>query len=211
MLKSFIKSGLILLLGLIMCSCGGSSIKIDPNLSPEEKEAVVKTEKSLPHGDKMVNYTIVKSTLPLALLDQEYKNMRDQVFKYRLDYINCMKRGLEAPAQKNLENLAQIQNIILEKSAALESASPQYIFVLAEVKERTRRDGKVSAFIAIYDSSTLQQTDLIQITTPIFKNAEMVTEALDGTLANPETFSNNPSELNSSNPIVNFILHSNPK
>ncbi|MCH5224689.1 MAG: hypothetical protein J1D77_01775 [Muribaculaceae bacterium] len=197
-------------IGITSCG-GGSSASSDPNLNAQEREVVVKTEKSLPKGDKLENYKIVTSSLPLALLDDEYKSTRDQVFKARLDYINCIKRGLDSHAQKNLETLQEIQKQIGEKEENLKSTSPNYIFVLAEVKERTRRDGKLSGFIAIYDPENLEQVDLVQVTTPLYKNAEMMTEALDGTLADPATFSKDPSELTSSNPVVEFILRSNPK
>lgn len=196
------------LMGLILASCGGGSVKIDPNLSPEERQAVVKTEKSLGKGAQIESYEVVKAKLPLALLDNEYKSLRDDAYKARLDYRTNMTRGLQQVAQKNLETLQNIQNIILEKSASLESQSPEYIFVLANVKEKTRRDGKLSGYIAVYDPSNLEQVDLIQVTTPLYNNAVMVTEASNGTLCNLEQ---NIENLKSSNPVVSFILNSNPK
>ena len=195
-------------LSLAFISCGGSSVKIDPNLSSEEIQAVVKTEKSLPRDAKIESYEVVKSTLPLALLENEYRNLRDQVNKAKIDYRTNITRGLQQVAQKNIETLQSIQNVIIEKAANIESSSPEYIFVLANVKERGRRDGKHTGYIAIYDPTTLEGVDLIQVTTPLYNNAIMITEALDGTLINP---SQNNENLKSINPVVNFILNSDPK
>ena len=79
---------------------------------------------------------------------------------------------------------------------------------MANVKEKERRDGHSTGIIAIYDQTNLEQVDLIQVTTPLYNNAVMVTEALSGTLVNPGQDKEN---LKSDNPVVNFILHSHPK
>ena len=199
---------IVCLFVILMTSCGGRTVKIDPNLSPKEAQAVVKTEKSLSRGTKIESYQVVKSKLPLALLDNEYKNLRDQVYKARIDYRTNMTRSLQQVAQKNIETLQNIQDIIIEKFSNLESTSPEYIFVLADVKEKERRDGKLSGYIAVYDPANLEQIDLIQVTTPLYNNAVMVTEAINGTLINPNQDIEN---IKSSNPVVNFILNSNPK
>ena len=204
--SGFLKTGLVWLT-LAFVSCG-SSVKIDPALSSEEAKAVVKTENSLPRSTKIESYEVVKSTLPLALLDNEFKNLRDQANKARIDYRTNMTRGLQQVAQNNLETLKNIQNIIIEKSVNLASSSPEYIFVLANVKEKERRDGHSTGIIAIYDQTNLEQVDLIQVTTPLYNNAVMVTEALSGTLVNPDQ---DKEILKSDNPVVNFILHSHPK
>lgn len=191
-----------------LASCGTGSVKTDPNMNADEVQVVKKTQNSLPRGAKIDSYEVVKSVLPLALLENEYKNLRDQANKARVDYRTNMTRGLQQIADKNIETLQNIQTVIMEKSSELDSVSPEYIFVLANVKERERRDGKLSGFIAIYDLKNLDQVDLIQITTPLYNNAVMVTEALDGNLVNPNQDDYN---LKSTNPVVNFILNSNPK
>lgn len=193
---------------MMAVSCSINSVKIDQTLSKEEAQAVVNTEKSLPRSAKIESYEVVKLKLPLSLLESEYKSYRDQVNKARIDYRTNMTRGLKQVAEKNIETLINIQNAIVEKSGSIESSSPEYIFVLANVKERERKDGKLSGYIAVYDQTNLEQVDLIQITTPLYNNAVMVTEALDGTLADPNQDIQN---IKSSNPIVNFILKSNPK
>lgn len=195
---------------LIMGSCGGS-VKIDPNLSKEEVQAVEMTEKSLSRGDKIENYKVVKGKLPLALLETEYKSYRDQVYKAQIDYVNCVKRGLDDAAQKNLGTLEAIQQSIVENSKNLEAQSPEYIFVLADVKERSRKDGNLTGFISVFDTSTLQQVDLIQVTTPLYKNAIMITQALEGTLANPAKADPSPTDLHPENQVVQFIFSSHPK
>lgn len=195
---------------LFMASCGGS-MKIDNNLSSDEAKAVVATEKSLPRGVKIESYEVVKSKLPLALLESEYKNMRDKINKAQIDYKTNMTRGLQEVAQKNLETIKNCQVEIAEKAANLNATSPEYIFVLASVKESQRKDGKLTGVITIFDPSTLEKVDFIQVTTPLFNNAVMVTKALEGSLANPtDNFLSNEN-LESTNPVVNFILHSNPK
>lgn len=193
---------------MFFASCGGGSVKIDPNLSAEEARAVVATEKSLPRTCVIESYEVVKSKLPLALMDTEYKSLRDQANKARIDYRTNMTRGLQQVAEKNIETLRNIQNTIVEKSSDLEASSPEYIFVLANVKERERRDGKLTGYIAIYEPANLEQLDLIQVTSPLYNNAVMVTEALAGTLTDPQPDNEN---LQSTNPVVNFVLHSSPK
>lgn len=198
----------VMVLTLAFTSCGSGTGKLDPNLSSEEAKAVVKTEKSLPRGATIESYEVYKSTLPLALLTDEYKNLRDQANKARIDYRTNITRGLHQVAEKNIETLQNIQNTIIEKNDNLESSSPEYIFILANVKERERRDGNLSGYIAVYDPTNLDQVDMIQVTTPLYNNAVMVTEALNGTLINPSQDNEN---LKSKNPVVNFILNSRPK
>lgn len=195
---------------LLFVACGGSSVKIDDNLSSEEAQVVIKTEKSLPRGSKIESYQVVKSKLPLAMMDGPYKTYRDQANKARIDYRTNITRGLDQVAQKNLETLQNIQSQIVEKASNLETTSPEFIFVLANVKEKSRRDGNLTAYISVFDAQNLQQDDLVQVTTPLYNNAVMITEALNGKLSepNPETAAEN---LSSSNPVVNFILQSNPK
>lgn len=212
MKKLISKSLLALLVGIGLTSCGGGgAAKLDPNMSDRDRKVVEKTEKSLSRGDVIENVSVVTCKLPLALLEPEYKGTRDQVNKARLDYVNCLKRGLEQPAQKQLQILSEIQKGIVEKNANLSGTSPDYIFVLADVKERSRRDGNLSGYIAVYDASNLEEVDLIQVTKPLYNNAVMVTEALQGSLDNPDTFSQDSANVKSDNPVVNFILQSHPK
>lgn len=162
----------------------------------------------MPKSAKIESYEVVKAKLPLALLDVEYKNLRDQANKACIDYHTNITRGLKQVAQKNIETLQSIQELIIEKSVELESSSPEYLFVLANVKEKERNDKKLSGFIAVYDPVSLDQVDLIQVTKPLYNNAVMMTEALSGDLVNPDQ---DKDTITSDNPIVNFILHSNPK
>lgn len=195
-------------IGLTLLSCSGGSVKTDSNLNSDQSLVVIKTEKSLPRGAKIESYDVVNEKLPLALLEEEYKNLRDQANKARIDYRTNITRGLPQVAQKNIETLRNIQTTIKEKSSELEASSPEYIFVLANVKERDRKDGQFTGFIAIFDSATLEKVDLIQVTTPLYNNAVIVTEALDGTLEDPTQENKN---VKSSNLVVNFILNSRPK
>lgn len=210
-MKNFItQSILVLSMSVITVSCGRSSVKINPDLNETEVECVLKTENSLSRTDKIENYTVVYSTLPLSLLESEYKDFRDQVYKARLDYINCIKRGLEQPAQKQLDILKQIQDIILEKDSIINATSPEFLFVLAEVKENTRRDGNLTGYIAVFDPTTLEKVDLLQVTTPLYNNAVMMTEAINGTLADSQYVNQSSGKMQSANPVVNFILQSHP-
>lgn len=210
-MKRFVVAGVVSLLLVMMSGCGGGSVKFDSGMSEQDREAVLKTKSSLSSGDKMESFSVVTSKLPLALLEPEYKSVRDEVNKAKLDYINCLKRGLDGPAQQKLEILKQVQTTIQEKDSSINVGSGEYIFVLADVKERTRRDGNLTGFIAVYDPETLEQVDFMQVTTPLYNNAVMMTEALEGRLADPKYFTENPSELTSNNPVVSFILRSNPK
>lgn len=196
------------LIALIFSACGGS-VKIDENLSPEETQAVRKTESALPAGTKLQNYEVVKAKLPLALLADEYKSFRDDAYKARLDYRTNVTRNLPQIAEKNLQTLKTIQSEIINKDSSLNAQSPEYIFVLADVKERERRDGNLTAFIAVFDPENVEQVDFVQVTKPLYNNAVMVTEALDGTLANPDPA--DEANLKSENPVVNFILKGSPK
>ena len=197
-----------IIIGIMLSSCGKSSVKIDPNLSPEETQAVINTDRSLPADAQIESYQVVKSTLPLEMMEKEYKTFRDEANKARIDYRTNMTRGLQQVAKKNLETLENIQNTIREKSSNINASSPEYIFVLANVKEAERKDGALTGYIAIYDKSNLEQVGLIQVTTPLYNNAVMVTQALDGTLIDP---SHDNENLKSSNPVANFILNTNPK
>lgn len=193
----------------IVSSCGNNHVKIDENLSREEAEIVIKTEKSLPRGSKILSYQVVNNTLPLALLDSEYKSFRDKANKARIDFRTNSARGLTSAAQNNLTTLKNIQSDIVKRDSDLMAQSPEYFFVLAEISERQRKDGNNTGIIAIFDPDNLEQVDLLQVTQPLYNNAVMVTEALNGTLANPTP--ENIENLKSNNPIVNFILRSHPK
>lgn len=206
-MKSKIKYFVIIILTGILIGCSNGS-KFEVQFSGDELKAVQITEKSLPRGAKIEDCQVVKGKLPLALLETEYKSVRDKVNKARLDYRSCITRGLNAAAQKNVETLQEIQNMIRAKSEALESTSSDYIFVLAKVRERAAN--KDFGYITVFDSKTLEKVDLIQVTTPIFNNAVMATEALDGTLSDPSA-NTDISSLKSKNPIVEFILGCNPK
>lgn len=208
-MKNEIKCLMVISLMMIFMGCGNGS-KIEENFSGDDLKAVQITERSLPRGAKIEDCQVVKSKLPLALLETEYKSVRDKVNKARLDYRSCITRGLNEAANKNVETLVEIQNMILEKSKALESASTEYLFVLAKVKERSTNINGLYGYIAIFDSKTLEKVDIMQVTTPLFNNAVMLTEALDGTLSDPSAIYDSTS-LNSNNPIVKFILGCNPK
>ena len=209
-MNNFAKLLISLLCVFCLSGCGGSSVKIDSSLTKEEAQAVKITEKLLPSGGKIQEYEIITEKLPLAILDEEYKNVRDQVNKARLDYRTCMVRGLEQSAQKNVAILENIQATLIEKIADIETSSPDYLFVLAKVKERNRKDGKLTGVIAIFEPTTLEQVDFIQVTTPLYNNAVMMTQAQKGTLADPDSGSNTEA-LTSSDPVINFILTSDPK
>lgn len=197
------------ILAAIFMGCGNGS-KFDGNFSGDELKAVQITEKSLPRGAKIEDCKVVKAKLPLALLDTEFKSVRDNVNKARLDYRACITRGLNEAAQKNVETLAEIQNLILEKSETLESASPEYLFVLVKVRERSATKEDVFGYIAVFDPKTMEKVDIIQVTTPVFNNAVMVTEALDGTLSDPAS-NGDIATLKTDSPIVEFILSCTPK
>ena len=194
---------------LLFMGCNNSS-KFEGNFNGDTLKAVQITEKSLPRGTKIEDCKVVKGKLPLALMETEYKSVRDKVNKARLDYRSCVTRGLNAAAQKNVETLVEIQNLIRDKSEALESTSPEYLFVLAKVKERSAKKDGNYGYIAVFDSNTLEKVDLMQVTTPLFNNAVMVTEALDSTLSDP-TSNVAVTSLKSKNPIVEFIMSCNPK
>lgn len=194
---------------LMLTACSRSSVKIDDSLTPQQAKAVLTTEQSLSSGDEIVDYKVVEGTLPLAMLESEYKGVRDRVNKARIDYRTNITRNLQSVAQQNLATLTEIQSMIVEKDSALTAMSPQYIFVLAQVNEKSRRDGNTTGFIGIYDAENVQQLDFVQVTTPLYNNAVMVAEALNGTLVNPNPEA--PDALETSNPVVDFILHSSPK
>lgn len=191
----------------IGCSNGS---KFEGNFSGNDLKAVKLTEKSLPGGAVMEDCRVVTEKLPLALLDTEYKSVRDKVNKARIDYRTCMTRGLDAAALKNVETLVEIQNLIQDKSRSLKASSPEYLFVLAKARESSAGKEGIYGYIGVFDPHTLEQVDFIQVTTPLLNNAVMQTEALNGTLANP-TANSDGSSLKSDNPIVEFILSCTPK
>lgn len=209
-MKNLIKNIGSIIFIVIFISCSNNS-KFEGNFSGDELKAVKITEKSLPRGAKIEDIQVVKEKLPLALMETEYKSVRDRVYKARLDYRACMTRGLNAAAQKNAETLVEIQNIIREKAETLESASPQYLFVLAKTKERaSNNEEKLFGYIAVFDSNTLEKVDFMPVTTPLYNNAVMIAEALNGTLSNPSSTGDSES-LKIENPVVQFIVNCTPK
>lgn len=208
-MNNFIKSfvGVILLMTAVSC---GSGSRFEGQFSGDELKAVKITQKSLPRGARIEDCRVVKAKLPLALMEPQYKSVRDKAFKARLDYRSCITRGLEAAAQKNEETLAEIQNLICDKSESLESTSPEYLFVLAKVKEPSAIKEGLYGYIGVFDIETMEKVDIIQVTTPLYNNAVMVTEALNGTLSNPMS-NGDTTSLKVENPIVEFILGCTPK
>lgn len=207
-MKNNLKSILCLILTAVLIGCGKTS-NFENQFSGDDLKAVLIMEKSLPRGSRIEECKVVKGKLPLACMETEYKLIRDEAYKARLDYRACVTRGLESAAKKNVDLLVELQNTIREKSESLNSSSPEYLFVLAKVKERTGKSG-LSGYITILDAKTLEKVKTLQVTTPLYNNAVMVTEALNGTLANP-TYTGDASSVKSDNPIVNFILSCNPK
>ena len=198
-----------IILMVMFVGCGNGS-KFEDNFSGDDLKAVKITEKSLPRGAKIEECQVVKGKFPLALMDTEYKSVRDKVNKARLDYRSCVTRGLNEAAQKNAATLEEVQNLIREKSKTLEAASPEYLFVLAKVKERSANKDGLFGYIGVFDSKTMEKVDIIQVTTPVFNNAVMATEAVDGTLGDPAS-TGDATSLKSDNPIVEFILGCTPK
>lgn len=208
-MKNILSAFGILILMLISLSCNNTS-KFEERFSGKELKAVLLTEKSLPHGAKIEDCKVIQGKLPLALLQNEYKSVRDNVNKARLDYRTCLTRGLNTAAQKNVDMLNEIQMLIQEKSQSLEASSQEFIFVMATVKERSTNKNVLTGYIAVFDPETLEKVDFIQVNRPLYNNAVMVTEALNGTLSDP-TANDETESLKSDNPIVNFILGCEPK
>lgn len=209
-MKSFTKILGITILMFTLFGCSKGS-KFDDKFSGDDLKAVKITEKLLPKGAEIEDCEVVRGKLPLALLEDKYKNTRDLVNKARIDYRTCMTRGLNDAAQKNVETLAKTQDQIREKSRSLEESSPEHMFVLAKVKEkRSNNKEGLTGYIAVFDAGTLEKVDMMQVTTPLYNNAVMVTEALNGRLADPSSGAESTS-LKSDNPVVAFILGCTPK
>lgn len=194
---------------VLLVGCGNSS-KFEGQYSGEDLKAVLITEKSLPRGAKIEDCKVVRGKLPLALMESEYKSIRDKVNKTRLDYRSCLTRGLDAAAQKNAKALADIQTLIQEKSISLASTSPEYLFVLANVEERGASNRGPVGYITVFDPESMEKVDMMQVTRPLYNNAVMVTEAINGALSDPVA-TTDAASLKCDNPVVEFILGCNPK
>ena len=214
MMKGFLRTGYVTIMTLLLASCVKSSVQLDPDLTENEKKAVLATEKSVSHLGSITEYEVFTAKVPAAMFDDKFKPYRDAVYKAALDYRACMTRGLDMAAQQQVERLETYQSDVVALAEEIEGASPEYLIVLAEVKEKRRNEGKVTGVVAVFDPSIMQMVEWREVTTPLVNNALMIAEAEDGMLV--ECSINTPVDNSAiiskiANPVVRFILKVDPK
>lgn len=200
----------ILILGLTMSSCTGVKVKIDPNLSPEEAEAVKITAQTIERDAVLESYQVVTGSFPLALADDALKSYRDELNKARIDYRTCLTRGLQEAADKNLTKIEDLQTILQNSIAENSKMSDKYIIVLAKIKEKKRDDGKTTGLITVFEQNPVKMVERKEITTPVVNNAVMIYQAEKGILVE-STVKETPNEITATDPIMEFILSCDAK
>lgn len=200
---------LSLLIAFGMASC---SSNIAPNDNTQEGKAVKFVKKQLKKNGKLLDYQIVNGQLPAEVMADEFKAYRDAVFKARLDYRACEVRGLKAAMEQNIAKIEKCQELVKEKAEELTKAQAdsEHLIVLATVEEKGRAGKFQSHLIAVFHPETLELEKWLPITTPVKNNAIMIVNAQNGTLLNADE---DPESLTgkTEDPVVQFILRSNPK
>ena len=214
MKKLFALFSLITVLALTSCGGGGNASE-DAALSPKERDAVRHVRKHIGKGEKLLSYEIAEGPMPVELMTDEYKRYRDDVFKAGLDYVNCLKRGLEEPAMKQAQKIQRIQEEIIVKTHEWreEQGTSTYLFVLANVLDPKSSEHPQYKLIAVFNPVTMQNDFWLPLTTPFVNNAAMILNAENGTLFE---YATNPDHdtaalaQNVENPVLNFIFSADP-
>lgn len=203
---------------LILTACAGSGSNTtndDADLSPKERDALRHVKRHLNKKEKLVDYEFVEGPMPVELMTDEYKRYRDDVYKTGLDYVNCIKRGLEEAAQDKATKLLRYQEEIIVKTHEWEQeqGTSEYLFVLATVEDTGKPDKPISKWIAVFNPVTMQRDFMFPLTTPFVNNASMILSAENGSLFEYATDpAYNAAALTQSlnNPILNFIFDADP-
>ena len=203
-----------MLLAIIFASCGGGGVAIDdPNLTTTERDAVKHFKEHLPRKETLVAYQAYEGPMPVELMTDYFKGMRDDVNKAGLDYVNCVKRGLQEQAEKQVSKIQRYQEEILVKSTewSQEQGTSEYAFVMADVKDRT--SSQIKKVIAVYNKATMQKDFELPLTKPFVNNASMILNANNGTLFEYATDPNHDTAALAAqvtNPVLKFIFEADP-
>lgn len=199
---------------LIISSCS-SNPGIPINENTAEGKALKTVKKQLKRHGVLVSYEIINGQLPIELNSDNFKKYRDAVYKASLDYRSCKVRNLKAGMEKAINTIETCQVEVKDKVEAMVQTNDKtdYLIVLATAKEKGNLHGN-SSYIAVFNPETMNMEKWITITTPIQNNAILISNAMSDHLMQygMEMNQNLDSLANTvNNPIVKFILKSNPK
>ena len=196
---------------LILTACGGKNESADQNLTPLQNQAVTYVKKHLNKGDKLESYQVVEEPMPASILEQPFLNFRNIVFKAGLDYQSCKTRGLEGGMKTAEEKLVNARTQIIETENFLTQniGSSNSVIVLAKVKTPRSHDGNLQSLVAVFDPSTMENTEWIPVTTPVQNNVALVICANDSTLFEYAREQNHETKMLAakvSDPVLKFVL-----
>lgn len=205
------KKPLILILAfvaLIISSCTGGA----PTDGGAEAIALYYVKSQLKRTAEVTDYTMLTAPLSPAVNADAFKAYRDAVNKARLDYSTCQVRGIQMGMDKALATIESAQTDVKALADQLSLADTvNHVIVLATLKENS---GLTSQLIAVFNPSTIEPELWLPVTTPVQNNAILIANALHGTLLDyAMTPAQNLDSLAATvaDPVVQFILRSNPK
>lgn len=199
-----------LLVFMLLGACGNNNNnETDNNLDPKERDAVRHVRNHLKKGEKLTGFEIVEGPMPAEMMTDKYKGYRDKVNKEGLDYINCVKRGLEKQAFEKQDKIREYQDEIQNSVAQWrqEQGTSKFMFVLGEVSNLSKN--QQYRLIAVFNPVTMQTDFFMPVTKPFVNNAEMILSAMEGKLFDYATDPDHDVKTlikETTDPIVKFII-----
>ena len=149
--------------------------------------------------------------MPVAILEQPFLNLRNDVFKAGLDYRTCQTRGLTAAMEMQEQKLEEARHQILTTEKVLEEnvGMDESVIALAKVKSSKSVSGELQSLIVVFDPQTMEPREWIWVTAPVQNTVALVTCANDNTLAEYAKEQNHDSAILASkvsDPVLKFAL-----
>ncbi|MCH5175867.1 MAG: hypothetical protein J1F40_08265 [Prevotellaceae bacterium] len=203
------KTSILALAALTLASCTGGA----PTEGGAEALALYHVKSSLGRTAEVIDHQTLTAHLPPAVKADAFKGYRDAVNKARLDYSTSQVRGIQMGMDKALATIETCQTDIAAITRTMaQNDTTTHLIILATLKEKS---GATSHLIAAFSPSTLEPELWLPVTTPVQNNAALIANAQHGTLLTPAamTASQNLDSLATTvdDPVVQFILRSNPK
>lgn len=204
---------LSLIVVVSLCSCGGSTSSEDSSLAPEEQQAVSYVKSHLEKGVKFLDYEVVQEEMPVEVLEQQFQQFRNGVFKAGLDYQSCKTRNIEAGMEMNVNKLAIFQEEIQHKVMELRNAmsGKKVIIVFGKVKTKATEEVAPQSLVVAIDPQTMEQIAWIPVTVPVQNNVGMIISAMRGRLFDYALTQNHDFKemaAGENDPVIKFILES---
>ena len=192
----------------ILSSCTGGA----PTDGGVEALALYQVKSQLKRTAEVTDHVVLTATLPPDINADAFKAYRDAVNKARLDYSTCQVRGIQMGMDKALATIESSQSEVKALADQLAQAdTTTHVIVLATLKEKS---GLTSHLVAAFCPATLEPELWLPVTVPVQNNSILIANAQHGTLADYAMApAQNLDSLASTvdDPVVQFILRSNPK